>query len=568
MLDIKTLFFVVFLIQAFLTLVLFLYWKTQKTYQGFFEWILALFIISVTTFIFSFSDFLPDILTIPTGTLSILYIVLMLDALKLFFTKRRLRREIYLISVLSIIIFYYFTEYVENAMIRNIIVLVSTIIVISLIINVLLTKPKSGERYFSRFMLLGYVLLMFTIILRLLEWFQIPASRNLFSSSTFNILLLLAILVAILTIHLSFILLNFQRTAQELYEAKIEAQNIADRYSLAASSARAGLWHMDLKTGIVHWDDSLEKLLGSEIDVKTKLLEIWNSFEIVKEYESNPEKKCSQSVDSTLLTTEFTLHHKKEGLLHFMVHAHIVSNDANSCIVIGLIYDDTPLRKTENALKETNKKLNLLNSITRHDILNMVNGVNGFAAILMSQLDDPIMRENAENIAKCGVMIQHLISFTEHYQNLGAKEPLWQDICFLLEDDEIKSITEGKILKSPEPGIQIYADWMLKKVLYNLIENSLRHGGDVSSFSFSYDFSKDGLAVVYQDDGIGIPEENKAKIFEKDYGKNTGLGLFFCREVLEITGLKIHENGVYGKGARFEIIVPVGSFREVNQHID
>jgi signal transduction histidine kinase len=48
------------------------------------------------------------------------------------------------------------------------------------------------------------------------------------------------------------------------------------------------------------------------------------------------------------------------------------------------------------------------------------------------------------------------------------------------------------------------------------------------------------------------------RIFEQGFGKNTGLGLFLSREILAITGITITENGVPGKGARFEITVPRG----------
>jgi signal transduction histidine kinase len=51
------------------------------------------------------------------------------------------------------------------------------------------------------------------------------------------------------------------------------------------------------------------------------------------------------------------------------------------------------------------------------------------------------------------------------------------------------------------------------------------------------------------------------RIFERGYGKNTGLGLFLSREILAITGITITENGVPGKGARFEITVPKGAYR-------
>lgn len=564
MVDVGTLFICATIVEFLLTLALFLYWRTQKTYPGFYEWMLAIFATSVGGILYALRDVLPDFLTIViANTVVILYFVLTLDALKLYFTNSTFRRETYLVSFPLVVLFYYFTEYINSAIIRNIIFSISITIVIGLTIRLLLTKPSSGEKLFSYMLVVIYSLVLFAFVGRAAEWSLIQTNQSLFNSSFFNMLLLLVSLAGSIGTTLLFLLLNFQKMARELASAKMESQNFADRYSLAVSSAKAGIWDMDLKTGRVYWDGSLEKLLGPETDIKKKLLEIWNSFDISEDDKSHPENICAQTADGRYLTTEFSLHHEKEGLFHLMGYARIVCNDTGSNRVIGLIYDITPQRKAENALKEANRKLNLLTSITRHDILNCVNGINGFSEILIQELDDSKMRKKAENIAKSGAMITHLISFTAQYQNLGVKDPIWQDISLLLKDDEFKSLAEGKSLTYPEPGILIYADEMLKKVLYNLMENSIRHGKKVSSFSFSYDFSADGLTVVYQDDGIGIPEDKKEKIFEKGYGDHTGLGLFFCREVLEITGLKIRENGVYGEGARFEISVPLDSFKRM-----
>ena len=71
------------------------------------------------------------------------------------------------------------------------------------------------------------------------------------------------------------------------------------------------------------------------------------------------------------------------------------------------------------------------------------------------------------------------------------------------------------------------------------------------------------IAIVYEDDGVGMRETDKEKIFTKGFGTNTGFGLFLSREILSITGLIIKESGVYGKGVRFEILVPKGKFRFV-----
>ena len=55
--------------------------------------------------------------------------------------------------------------------------------------------------------------------------------------------------------------------------------------------------------------------------------------------------------------------------------------------------------------------------------------------------------------------------------------------------------------------------------------------------------------------------DEKERIFERGYGKNTGLGQFLAREILAITGITIAENGEPGRGARFEITVPKGQYR-------
>jgi len=64
-----------------------------------------------------------------------------------------------------------------------------------------------------------------------------------------------------------------------------------------------------------------------------------------------------------------------------------------------------------------------------------------------------------------------------------------------------------------------------------------------------------------EDNGNGIAPEDRVHLFTKGFGKNTGLGLFLSREILSITNMEIRETGTYGKGARFEIIVPKGSYR-------
>jgi len=93
------------------------------------------------------------------------------------------------------------------------------------------------------------------------------------------------------------------------------------------------------------------------------------------------------------------------------------------------------------------------------------------------------------------------------------------------------------------------------------MENAIRHGGKIRNIRFSLPDLEDTLTITCEDDGVGIPSEEKEYIFDHGFGKNTGIGLFLAREILSITGLSIRECGEPGKGARFEILVPAGKFR-------
>jgi signal transduction histidine kinase len=96
---------------------------------------------------------------------------------------------------------------------------------------------------------------------------------------------------------------------------------------------------------------------------------------------------------------------------------------------------------------------------------------------------------------------------------------------------------------------------------FNLVDNALRHGGRVTEITVRCEREPDGLLLIFEDNGVGIPPADKENIFLRGYGKNTGLGLFLVREVLMITGITIRETGIYGNGARFEMLVPKNAFR-------
>ena len=93
------------------------------------------------------------------------------------------------------------------------------------------------------------------------------------------------------------------------------------------------------------------------------------------------------------------------------------------------------------------------------------------------------------------------------------------------------------------------------------MENAVRHGGKITTLRFSLQNPGDIPVIICEDDGDGVAGNEKEKIFERGFGKNTGLGLFLTREILSITGITITETSQPGKGARFEITLPKDMYR-------
>jgi signal transduction histidine kinase len=102
---------------------------------------------------------------------------------------------------------------------------------------------------------------------------------------------------------------------------------------------------------------------------------------------------------------------------------------------------------------------------------------------------------------------------------------------------------------------------MLERLFYILLDNSYRHGAKVTRISLTAKQVGEECVIVFEDNGVGVGEEYKKKIFQKGYGKDSGLGLYLGMQILGITGIGIKENGVPSKGARFELDVPKGMWR-------
>jgi PAS domain S-box-containing protein len=219
------------------------------------------------------------------------------------------------------------------------------------------------------------------------------------------------------------------------------------------------------------------------------------------------------------------------------------------------------IRKSKQAILVANRKLNLLSGLTRHDVANQLTALSGYVELSADWVQDPKFHQVIKKQQMIIEMIHRQILFTKEYENMGVNAPVWQSVGTTAMNAALGLDLSGICLKVLSDNLEIYADPLLIKGFYNLMDNTLRYGENVSEITISCKENESGLVITYTDNGVGIDADTRLHLFKRGFGKQTGLGLFFTREVLAITGLSITETGTPGKGARFEITVPKGEYR-------
>jgi PAS domain S-box-containing protein len=227
----------------------------------------------------------------------------------------------------------------------------------------------------------------------------------------------------------------------------------------------------------------------------------------------------------------------------------------------GVIADINERKRIEDALRHANKQIILLTSVTRHDILNGITTLRLSLELMKNEPLNEKLLHFIEQQERVIAQIQHQINFTRDYQNIGVRPPKWKDIGERFTA-AAATIPLGKItIQSDVRNVEVFSDDLIERVFVNLIENTLEHGMKATAIHFFSEIRGRDLILVFEDNGVGIPQEEKDLAFEHTRRGRISYGLFFSREVLAITGLTIKETGDPGKGARFEIQVPEGLFR-------
>jgi signal transduction histidine kinase len=214
-----------------------------------------------------------------------------------------------------------------------------------------------------------------------------------------------------------------------------------------------------------------------------------------------------------------------------------------------------------SALRMRSRKIGLLNTVIFSDIQNKVFVQMGYLELTRQMAADENLKKYLEKEEEVVREIQAALHFARQYNDMGANPPRWQSVqdvmLFAISHLDLGSLKRDFYLE----GLEVFADSLLERAFVTLVENAVVHATGATLIRAGYSLSGDDAVIFVEDDGPGIPVDRKDIVFEKGLGAGRSGSLFLSREILSITGMTITENGIPGKGSRFEIRVPKGSYR-------
>lgn len=236
-------------------------------------------------------------------------------------------------------------------------------------------------------------------------------------------------------------------------------------------------------------------------------------------------------------------------------------DDGEASEVVGICTDITEQKHRE-------RELEVLNRIVRHDIRNDMAVVLGWVEVL----DDHVDADGKAYVQRILTSGEHIIELTEvareYVEAVVSNEeptveptplrPVLETELSLREESfpEAAFVVDGSL-----PDVAVTADSMLTSVFRNLLNNAVQHNDkDTPLVEVSCDVRDDDVEVRIADNGPGIPDERKERIFGKGEagleGSGSGIGLYLVHTLVDQFGGEVRVEDNDPRGAVFIVELP------------
>ncbi|MBA3857980.1 MAG: hypothetical protein C0507_13835 [Cyanobacteria bacterium PR.3.49] len=215
---------------------------------------------------------------------------------------------------------------------------------------------------------------------------------------------------------------------------------------------------------------------------------------------------------------------------------------------------------------------NMISHDLRSPLMAMHNSLSLIHAGIKGQIGDDVKSDVSRAVSNLDLLMQ-LVDDLLDFQKLkaGRMDVDREILDFTAVASEVKELladfAEKKKLNLvvPEQSMRVSADRrMLLQVLTNLVSNAIKFSPEGETITITAKQLDDNFEFCVRDQGKGIPEENRERVFESfeqsskaDAKEGTGLGLAICKLIVEAHSGKIWiESGDNGKGSTFRVFIP------------
>ncbi len=218
------------------------------------------------------------------------------------------------------------------------------------------------------------------------------------------------------------------------------------------------------------------------------------------------------------------------------------------------LHDETDREQRYGRLERENEQLDRFASVISHDLRNPLDVALGRTNVLKERVDDPEVVEQLELIGdahdRMRQIITDVLSLAREGEEIDTREPV--GVASLAADAWATVATEDATLTvAVDHTVSADRD-RLAQAFENLFRNAVQHAG--SGVTVTVGGLDGGFYVA--DDGVGIPPEDRERVFEPGYtgsGSGTGLGLVIVENVVEAHGWDLTVTASDAGGARFEV---------------
>ena len=238
--------------------------------------------------------------------------------------------------------------------------------------------------------------------------------------------------------------------------------------------------------------------------------------------------------------------------------------------VIAVIQDITEHVKLDNMQKE-------LVADVSHELKTPITSIMGYADTLLEgeydkETQDKFLNVIASEARRMAKLVTDLLTLSRYDNNKKRTQKETFDLGELVKKCQDKLAIEIKkknhtvncFVTADVPPV--YADkYDIERVILNILTNSIKYTKDGGEIKIYVGFVYNDAYIKIFDNGIGIPEEDLSRIFERFYRVDkartremggTGLGLSIAKEILDKNGGSIDIKSVVGQGTEVVIRIP------------